>query len=179
MNLLQVASGVDIAQGLQDAPSINSETCSLASTMSLNSYSSKHAGISALSEDEALRLILAKYKTEVEQATVADLSDAEVGSAEIAVPVSSTDESATEANDSPLSESQERKSDELLVSDTEVLPENPKSTESSYNALIESYNMLGGSYTRTPDLQSVLERFGENNAIKHPPNDVSFLCLFQ
>lgn len=158
---------------------INSETGSLSSAISLNSHSSGLGPMLAMNEDEALKIILAKHSSEQQQTTTtptlqplledrkvntSDLSDIETTSIESESnirPEPSLGNSLNRRSGWSFSETQEKndKSDKESSSPNAVSssgdPDGSKSMETSYNALIESYNMFGGAYIKTPDLREV------------------------
>lgn len=129
--------------------------------------------MSSLNEDEALKIILARHKTEsiskppaaVQKLTASDLSDLETGSSDLSInsAAANQEDCLEKASGWSLAEFQEK----IRVEEQQpgAAVENSRSTESSYNALIESYNMLGGSYIRTPDLRTVWQRFDEDNNV--------------
>ncbi|KAF2885712.1 hypothetical protein ILUMI_20485 [Ignelater luminosus] len=176
-----VAAGVDVAQSLQPMSAMNSETGSLSSAISLNSHSSGLGPMLAMNEDEALKIILAKHSSEQQQqqtmttpnlqplledrkVNTSDLSDIETTSIESEAnihPEPNLGNSLNRRSGWSFSETQEKndRSDRESSSPNAVSssgdPDGSKSMETSYNALIESYNMLGGAYIKTPDLREV------------------------
>lgn len=182
-----IAAGVDVAQSLQSTSAINSETGSLSSAISFNSHNSGIGAMLAMNEDEALKIILAKHSSEQHSNTTtnlqpliedpkvntSDLSDVESTSAESETtnfPLESNlGNSLNRRSGWSFSEAQEKGDEpekEPISPNTvsaNINVEAPKSMETSYNALIESYNMLGGAYIKTPDLREVWQRFEGTN----------------
>lgn len=150
-----ISSGVDVAESLQTASSVNSETCSLASAISLNSHSSGLGQILALNEDEALKIILAKHS---DTAVVENVEDLKTSSG-VSECESRNEVVQTTPGEFILGNSLLKKSgwscDENQVSTSNEsgvvegsssqnvgsIGTNP--ADHSFNALIESYNMLG------------------------------------
>lgn len=171
-----ISAGVDVAESLQATNSINSETSSLASAMSLNSHSSGLGQILALNEDEALKIILGKHS----ESTVAefpehvedpsDASECETRSqvGQILPGEAILGNSLNKKSGWSFDENQASTSNESGVLETSS-SQNVESTganssaEHSFNALIESYNMLGGSYIKTPDLREMWQQFEQQN----------------
>lgn len=52
-----------------------------------------------------------------------------------------------------------------------------KSMESSYNALIESYNLLGGAYVKTPDLKEVWQHLENKKGNEVITEKLSNVCI--
>lgn len=170
-----ISAGVDVAESLQTASSINSETCSLASAVSLNSHSSGLGQILALNEDEALKIILAKHSDTAvaehveDQKTLSDLSECESRSEveqtapeEFILGNSLSKKSGWSFDENQVSTNNESGVLEGSSSEnTELSGNNP--ADHSFNALIESYNMLGGAYIKTPDLREMWQQFEQQN----------------
>ncbi|KAL1492935.1 hypothetical protein ABEB36_011098 [Hypothenemus hampei] len=152
----------------------SSDTASLNSVVSLGSQTSSLRQALALTEDEVLKIILAKDRVKP--------------SAEI--PCSSFHNSDPEAkkqdaanNISPnLGNSLFRGGwsgnveQETHLEKRESVPEEPgKSMDCSFTSLVESYNLVGGSYIRTPDIRGLWQKF-EDERIEEPnlsPTDTS------
>lgn len=154
-----VASGVDVAESLQAASSVNSETSSLASE-SINSFSSGIGQMLPMNEDEALKIILAKHSsTPIPTHIEEQISECE-----------NINDSGD--NKAPLGNSLNKKSgwsfDQNQASSSESVesPEQEQSMENSFNALIQSYNMFGGN-VKTPDVKEVLQQFEASEKISH------------
>lgn len=171
-----VSSGVDVAESLQATSSINSETSSLASE-SIASFSSGIGQMLPVNEEEALKIILAKHTpspitTIDEQKSISEASKCEANS--------------DSDNQTPLGNSLKKKSGwsfdqgQTNISDNEPLEspevsqnvnvEPEQSMDSSFNALIQSYNMFGGN-VKLPDVKDVLQQLeassgSEKNQVK-------------
>lgn len=59
--------------------------------------------------------------------------------------------------------------EDLTIPKETPIEEGSKSLEHSYNALIQSYNMLGGAYVKTPDVKEVWERFEHRDVTNEMP----------
>ncbi|KAK5639007.1 hypothetical protein RI129_011499 [Pyrocoelia pectoralis] len=184
-----IAAGVDVAQSLQSTSAINSETDSLSSAFSFNSHSSGLGGLLSLNEDEALKIILAKHSSEQSYmpSTFKPLQDNKKASATDLSETGSTSAESENTNfpvESNLGNSLNRRSgwsfseipDKSEGSDQEIQSPNlaransnteiPKSMETSYNDLIESYNLLGSSHVKTPDFKEVWQSFEDKRLNK-------------
>lgn len=164
---LPIASGVDVAESLQAASSVNSETCSLASALSLNSHSSGLGQILALNEDEALKIILAKHS----DTAVVELTEDQKTSSDILEHESRNEVEQTAPGEFILGNSLNKKSgwsfdeNQITTSNESGVVESSSSqnVDHSFNALIESYNLLGGAYIKTPDLREMWQQFEQQN----------------
>lgn len=176
-----VASGVDVAESLQASSSMNSETCSLASAFSINSLSSGIGQVVALDEDEALRIILAKHSEQSpsspakqieEQKPVRDVQEVESDQNAALPAESNLGNSLNKKSGWSFDENQINTSDEsgIAESSCEQNVETVRSPQPdpSFNALIESYNMLSGPYIKTPDLREVWQQLDKED---HVPKD--------
>lgn len=180
-----VAPCDDVAQALeadtaskpQHIPDTNSETCSLHSAMSLNSQTSGLRQIVALTEDEVLKIILEKDKNikaspsrmnddvksssscsdVLEKSTEVENVNYNLGNSLNHRTGWSFDENFQE-NISTAEENLQFEVENNDVRKNSVNNES-KSMEASYNALIESYNMLSGGFIKTPDIREVLQKF--------------------
>ncbi|KAB0800998.1 hypothetical protein PPYR_05352 [Photinus pyralis] len=173
-----IAAGVDVAQSLQSTSAINSETGSLSSAISFNSHSSGIGGLLSLNEDEALKIILAKHSSEQslpkpiseedKKASTTDLSEVvstSVESEKVNFPVESNlGNSLNHRSGWSFSETQEKSENLDKVEAANTQTEHPKSMETSYNDLIESYNLLGGTYLKTSDLKEVWQNFQDQRS---------------
>ncbi|KRT79271.1 hypothetical protein AMK59_7579, partial [Oryctes borbonicus] len=162
--------------------------------MSLHSRSSGIGNILAFNEDEAFKIILKKKLTEdianisdSQEHSVSELSDPDQKGPEMEVAgiqrQKEQGENDERKNDvqSTLGNSLNRrmgwsfdeshgeeveKSETTSPKDEETpVDENSKSLEHSYNALIQSYNLLGGAYVKTPDVKQVWERLENKEPI--------------
>lgn len=178
-----VASGVDVAESLQATSSINSETSSLASE-SINSFSSGIGQMLPMNEDEALKIILAKHNSSVittidEQKSLSEISECERKSDTDNPPQlgnSLNIKSGWSFDHNQASNSSESlESPPKVISDKEETESEQQSMENSFNALIQSYNMLG-SNVKTPDVKEVLQQF-EASSGSEKITDVKTECL--
>ncbi|CAH1980518.1 unnamed protein product [Acanthoscelides obtectus] len=181
MKSCPIAPCDDVAQAITEAstPADNtSDTVSLSSAISITSQSSGVKQIVALTEDEVLKIILEKDNDKDERERPSSSNDGygsmDKSSGDSELERNNDSENnvtynvnignslnrrsgwsfddtrnnmITEEPRSQLEESNKRKSSE------------PKSMEASYNALIESYNMLSGGFIRTPDIREVWQKF--------------------
>ncbi|KAK9890427.1 hypothetical protein WA026_010516 [Henosepilachna vigintioctopunctata] len=150
-----------------------SETNSLSSAMSVTSQSSAFQRMMAFNEDDVIKMILTKnedksYESDSDKSkknlmTVPEPSTekSEVEKVEYSVGNSlsrvtgwSFDDSAENEVSQPVAESPPK---EVAVKDFE----NPKPPDDSFNALIDSYNVLYGDYIRTPNLREVWQKIDE------------------
>lgn len=174
-----VSSGVDVAESLQAASSVNSETSSLASE-SINSFSSGIGQMLPMNEDEALKIILAKHNSTTithieEEKSISEFSE-------------SDSKNDSDNNQAPLGNSLNKKSgwsfDQNQASVSSESLESPESNnvanngeaeaqsmENSFNALIQSYNMFGGN-VKTPDVKEVLQQFEASSGSEKVSPDV-------
>lgn len=170
-------SGVDVAGNLDATASINSETCSLGSVVSLHSHSS---GIGQMiNEDEALKIILAKPSTDTNLSISSNLPTEERTSEISDLEGKSSDSECTNHVAISLGNSLSKRTGwsfgekdddcaEANVKESNSNMENRhvevnKSMEHSYNALIESYNMLGGATIKTPVLSDLMHKLENIN----------------
>lgn len=168
-----VTSGVDVAESLQITTSVNSETCSLGSAVSVASHNSGIAQMLGFNEDEALKIILARHSdNDPLPVTHSDTAD-QCSTAHIdnhkSTSHSSLSESKSDSDgqnfpvESHLGNSLNKRSgwsfDERQtnngdgssnVAETSANINDSQSGEHSFNALIESYNMLSGINMQTP-----------------------------
>lgn len=182
-----ITSGVDVAQSLDNSLSSmsNSNTCSLDSGMSLTSQNSEMRKMLAMNEDEALKIILASVRPEnlTPNRSLPDSRTTPSTSSDDNMKSSSTDE-AEAVQELTLGNSLNRKSGGWSFDETsQSTPKPPETTistptaelnrslssedrsmEHSYHALIESYNLLGGSFVKTPNLQEVWQRLENKSA---------------
>ncbi|KAF5276659.1 hypothetical protein FQA39_LY06463 [Lamprigera yunnana] len=179
-----IAAGVDVAQSLQTTSSANSETTSLSSAVSFNSHSSGIPVLLTFNEDEALRIILAKHsseqsvnintKTQEEKVNNSIFSEVEPNGAEFEnvtlLPETNLGNSLSRRSGWSFSEVPETSDESLKQSiNNNSNVELPKSPECSYHALIESYNLLGGNYVKTPDLKEVWQYFQNSKSTAASP----------
>lgn len=187
---------IDVAQSSQPTSIGNSETASLGSMMSLHSRSSGIGNILAFNEDEAFKIILRKKLIDdplnipdSRDYSASDNSDQEQKPSEQEEKVSGTTENKSEEERKGIAQStlgnslnrrmgwsfddthkEDDEEEEKVASPREVpIEESLKSSEHSYNALIQSYSMFGGAYVKTPDFREVWERF-ENKDLANSPN---------
>lgn len=157
---LTVTSGLDIAEAIDTTRSVKSDNVSLGST-SLQSYGSSGIG-QMVNEDEALKIILAKHSLDSKK--TAELQKPQEGArvepsddVKSSLPGNSLNEKSGWSFDETQGESkitEERAPTEVQ----EVVQEGGKSMEHSYNALIESYNLLGGNTIKTPNLNEIWQK---------------------
>jgi hypothetical protein len=178
-----VAPCDDVAQMVEEVKSIpetNSETCSLSSAMSITSLNSGLRQMVALNEDEALKIILAKHKDsknniqKSEENLKASLTESEGKSTDSDNVNYNLGNSLNRRTGWSFDESQqfEETVEESAVEETpSVRKVEPKSMEGSFNALIESYNMLSGAYIKTPDLREVWQKFEDRNVVVEDTTD--------
>ncbi|CAG9816690.1 unnamed protein product [Phaedon cochleariae] len=164
-----VALGITEATIVQNIIEGSSETASLSSAMSITSQGSGLRQFVTLTEDEVLKIILDKDKQKV--------TDNKLNIVDDYKPSISSDQERSSDSDNAgfnIGNSLNKRSgwsfDETEVADEkekketnraekiEVVGES-KSMEASYNALIESYNMLSGGFIRTPDIREVWQKF--------------------
>ncbi|KAF5306032.1 hypothetical protein FQR65_LT00747 [Abscondita terminalis] len=179
-----IAAGVDVAQSLQATSAINSETDSLSSAISFNSHSSGIPSAVSVNEDEALKIILAKHSSEQSLTNLtAQKVQEEKPKSHQPVESTSIESDASFPAETNLGNSLNRRSgwsfSDVQENFTEDAPlqesshnvnvstnnEPSKSMESSYHTLIESYNLLGGAYIKTPDLKDVWQYFENRNTM--------------
>lgn len=194
MKTCPVAPCADVAQTLMDsmathasAAEASSETASLSSAMSINSQSSGLRQIAALTEDEVLKIILAKdsgmhYNTNSQ--SIDDLKSSCSSEQEKSAEVENVNYTLGNSLNrrTGWSFDETREVSEVEVADNENISKepavDPKSMESSYNALIESYNMLSGGFIKTPDIREVWQKFEDERRDDVSPdsNVSSELC---
>lgn len=173
----------NIPQSLQD-----SDSASLSSAISFTSQNSGLRHIVALSEDEVIKILLEKENKAANNRhnlnssqSLEDLkscysSDADVDNVNYAVGNSlnrrtgwSFDENASQISTRAV---------DIMHSQNSPPKQGVnecKSMESSYNALIESYNMFSGGFIKTPDIREVWQRFEDERKHDQPKNtSVSF-----
>lgn len=154
--------------------------------MSLTSQSSEMRKILALNEDEALKIILSN--TSIDNLSPARDSASVTSSEESRQQPAEDSDASHPQEPAGLGNSLNRKSgwsfDEthnenvnvnsvattpttITTTTTEmnrsVSVEGARSMEHSYHALIESYNMMSGSYVKTPNLRDVWQRFEDKS----------------
>lgn len=179
-------SGIDVAGNLETMSSINSETCSLGSVMSLHSHGS---GIGQmLNEDEALKIILAKHSMDQNSSQSSNPPTEERTSDTSDVEIRSSDSENINPLEVSLGNSLNKRTgwsfDEKELTNEEMLTspatenmtiEEAKSMEHSYNSLIASYNLLGSSTIKTPVLKDIWQKFENNH--KEIKNENSIVSL--
>ena len=165
---------VDIVQSASQSVSIgNSESASLGSMVSIHSRSSNIGNVSPLNEDEALKIILAKHQNQEDvllNNSIENVSNVEETEERVEEEKLNFHEEINlgnslgrksgwsfDENQHDVIENHTVTEDDGNVNDS--INTDPKSMEGSFNALIESYNMVGGTYIRTPDLREVWQRF--------------------
>lgn len=173
-------------QGSQEEAS---DTTSLCSAMSFGSQVSGLKQIVALSEDEVLKIILAKDKDESGSEIPCSSS---YSSSDMEPPNKSSFEDninhnvgnslsrtgwsfdETQEHENKIAVKNERK-------ETNSTKEITKPMEASFTALVESYNMVGGSYIRTPDIRGLWQKFEDERheeASPSPPGSTVSITLF-
>ncbi|XP_044256164.1 pleckstrin homology domain-containing family M member 1 [Tribolium madens] len=166
-----VAPCDDVAQMVEETrtvPESNSETCSLSSAMSITSQNSGLKQMVALNEDEALKIILAKHRDKIEinkseENLKSSLSESTDSENLYTVGNSLNRRTGWSFDDSQPQEEIEEAAANPTKEIPPVINPEPKSMEGSFNALIESYNMLSGGYIKTPDLREVWQKFEDHN----------------
>ncbi|KAJ8930045.1 hypothetical protein NQ314_017210 [Rhamnusium bicolor] len=172
-----VAPCDDVAQTIDDSaiasiPETSSETASLSSAMSFTSQGSGLRQIVALTEDEVLKIILAKDKDKYPTNSYQSLDDLKSScsseqerSSDLEGVNYNVGNSLNRRTGWSFDENQEAISDieeeEGGIEIHKTNPNEPKSMEASYTALIESYNMLSGGFIKTPDIREVWQKFEE------------------
>lgn len=151
-------------QGQEEA----SDTASLCSAISFGSQTSSLRQVLALSEDEVLKIILAKDdNVELPSSSYATSEleenkkcfDSNMGNS-LAREGWSFDESQQEI------ENRVDKRETEQSANTEM----SKSMEGSFTALVENYNMVGGSYIRTPDIKGMWQKFEDERMKESSPS---------
>lgn len=179
-----VAPCDDVAQGIQEQettkpqpiPDLNAEAVSVASSFSFSSQASGLRQIVSLSEDEVLKIILNKDKTT--SASGSSQSGSESRGVEAENVKFNVGNSLKQRTGWSFDGTQEEMGDETTSPVVEITEEpakevnEPKSTEASFNALIESYNMLSGGFIRTPDIREVWQRIDEDRRDDVPTETV-------
>lgn len=179
-----MASAVDVAQGLTTTSAeTNSDTVSLSSAISFTSHNSGIGGLLALNEDEALKIILAKHTAEqnvnikplqlVEENERLNRNEEEEKNNESVEtssiqPETNLGNSLSKRSGWSFPQAPEKTEPVKIIPNAsqEIVNtnlNNPKLMETSYNALIESYNLLGGTYIKTPDLKDVWHHLENKN----------------
>lgn len=180
MKSCPVAPCDDVAQTLSEesnAQSIqDSDSASLSSAISFTSLNSGLKPIVALSEDEVLNILLAKENNDSNNINTLNSSQSldDLKSSCSSEPERSTDvenvnytlgNSLNRRSGWSFDENEEEKVTAGAVDIVQAEGSNkkePQSMESSYNALIESYNMFSGTFIKTPDFREVWQRFEED-----------------
>ncbi|XP_066158249.1 uncharacterized protein Plekhm1 [Euwallacea fornicatus] len=143
-----------------------SDTASLCSAVS---YSSQNSGLRqalALTEDEVLKVILAKDKvgsgSEGPCCSPSSSFDMETNKNCIEDSINHNIGNSLNREGWSFDENNEDHENKDTLNDTPdefVDSEQLKAMESSFTALVESYNMVGGSYIRTPDIRGLWQKF--------------------
>ncbi|XP_066248881.1 uncharacterized protein Plekhm1 [Euwallacea similis] len=142
-----------------------SDTVSLCSAVS---YSSQNSGLRqalALTEDEVLKIILAKDKVQSGSevpCSPSSSSDMETNKNCIEDSINHNIGNSLNREGWSFDENNEDHVNKDILNDTLnecVNSEHVKAMESSFTALVESYNMIGGSYIRTPDIRGLWQKF--------------------
>ncbi|EFA11621.2 pleckstrin homology domain-containing family M member 1 [Tribolium castaneum] len=163
-----VAPCDDVAQMVEEtrtAPESNSETCSLSSAISITSQNSSLRQMVALNEDEALRIILAKHKDNLDVNKSEENLKSSLSESTDSENLYTVGNSLNRRTGWSFDETQPQEIEEASANPPEpppVINPEPKSMEGSFNALIESYNMLSGGYIKTPDLREVWQKFEDH-----------------
>lgn len=179
-----VAPCDDVAQSIDDSsippsiPETSSETASLSSALSFTSQSSGLRQIVALTEDEVLKIILAKDKElrpsnnsqSLDELKISNNSEQEKSN-EVEGVNYNVGNSLNRATGWSFDENQEEVSDNNEDVSNKRNGNEPKSMDNSYNALIESYNML--SVIKTPDFREVWQKYEEERKGDTSPEDKS------
>lgn len=194
MKSCPVAPCDDVAQSMSEesaAQSVHdSDTVSLNSAISFTSQTSGLRPIVALTEDEVLKIILAKEQNATLNTSSSQSLDDLKSSCSPEPERSSDNENVNYMLGNSLSRRtgwsfDENEQDESTTGAVDIIqsqkqtrevekPE-PKSMESSYNALIESYNMFSGGFIKTPDIREVWQRFEEERSDQPENSSVSIL----
>ncbi|XP_060515935.1 uncharacterized protein LOC132695600 [Cylas formicarius] len=166
-----VAPCDDVASMLDDEKAqIVEEASDTASLSSAVSVASTHSGlrqIVALTEDEVLKIILAKDKEAKYMDQPSSSCDELKSTCSSDTDYKNVEDNLNHNVGNSLSKrsgwSFDEQQEQDSVSDSETKPpiesSESKSMEASYTALIESYNMLSGGYIRTPDIREVWQKF--------------------
>lgn len=154
-----------------------SDSASLCSAMSLTSQTSGRHEL-PFSEDDALKVILAKDCTsDLPCSTSNSSSDIEVAKNCIEDSLNhnignSLNREGWSFDEACQTEHKESTIEEEVVGERD--PGDPiegrKSMESSFTALVESYNMIGGSYIRTPDIRGIWQKFEDRKLDEITPS---------
>lgn len=179
MKSCPVAPCDDVAQTLSEESNPqsvhDSDTASLSSAVSFTSLNSSTRPMVALSEDEVLKIILAEEtnnknilnnsqslddlksscSSEPERIDAVENVNFTVGNSLNRRTGWSFDENQDEGASAAVDIVQTRSQAHKTTK------KEPKSMESSYNALIESYNLFSGGFIKTPDIREVWQRFEE------------------
>ncbi|VEN57735.1 unnamed protein product [Callosobruchus maculatus] len=177
MKSCPIAPCDDVAQAINDTVNQSvdntSDTVSLSSAMSITSQSSGVKQIVALTEDEVLKIILEKDNDKMDKDPPSSSMDKDKSSY-ISEQESNSHSDNNVTYNVNVGNSLNRSGwsfddtqSNAVIEDREVMPEEsnkrrsiePKSMEASYNALIESYNILSGGFIRTPDIREVWQKF--------------------
>ncbi|ENN74188.1 hypothetical protein YQE_09161, partial [Dendroctonus ponderosae] len=154
-----------------------SDTASLCSAMSFGSQTSSLRQVVALSEDEVLKIILAKDDN-AENAAELPHSTSHANS-ELKQNTKCVDSSKNRHMGNSLDregwsfdETQHEDADRGSKGETEqpANTEMSKSMEGSFTALVENYNMVGGSYIRTPDIKGMWQKFEDERMKESSPS---------
>lgn len=170
-----VAMIIDENSRQQQSHEESSETASLCSAMSFNSQASGLKQVVALSEDEVLKIILAKDRDEQASSSEVPCSSS-YSSSDMDTNKSSVEDNINHNIGNSLNRTgwsfdeshEENKSPVESKENEEQANKEVKSMETSFTALIESYNMLSGGYIRTPDIREVWQKF-EDERTESPP----------
>ncbi|CAG9828436.1 unnamed protein product [Diabrotica balteata] len=169
-----VAQSISITESMKTQSNFenSSDTASICSVMSYNSQSSGLRQIVSLSEDEVLKIILAKDKDQTSNSqSFDDLRsvsgsdhdrNSDLNNINYTVGNSLSKRTGWSFDETQLPESTEPQATNDECQE-KLVKEEPKSMETSFNALIESYNMLSGAFIKTPDFRDVWQKLGDKN----------------
>ncbi|CAH0562059.1 unnamed protein product [Brassicogethes aeneus] len=166
-----VAPCDDVAQSINETsspqPIPDIEVASV-SSLSLGSQASGLRQIVSFSEDEVLKIILNKDKdNSCSSQSESESKTSEAESSNVIVGNSLKQRSGWSFDENQQDKMEETDEEQPAVEPPKPANE-PKSTEASFNALIESYNMLSGGFIRTPDLRDVWQRFEDDKREESP-----------
>nr|CAI5857794.1 unnamed protein product [Callosobruchus analis] len=189
MKSCPIAPCDDVAQALNDTSNQcvdnTSDTVSLSSAISTTSLTSGVKQVVALTEDEVLKIILEKDNDQIDKERPSSSMDKDKSSCSSEPESSSNSDNVTynanvgnSLNRSGWSFDDTQSS--AVIDEANMTEESnkrrsiePKSMEASYNALIESYNILSGGFIRTPDIREVWQKFEDGRKGYECLSDVS------
>ncbi|CAG9759589.1 unnamed protein product [Ceutorhynchus assimilis] len=156
-----------------------SDTASLYSSESFGSQASGLRQVVALSEDDVLKIILAKDKNESALEVPSSSSyitiEKEPNKGIIEDSINHNIGNSLNRTGWSFDETEEKKeiAIENIPNQIQGKKEMTKSIEASFTALVESYDLVGGNYIRTPDLRGLWQKFEDkrNGDISSSPTE--------